>query len=130
MLRKILCASVVFVLCLAITKAEEIRAIITKVDPDKGTITYKVAPGKKGDDVPKDEITVKVGDKATFVKGKFDKDTMKMVEGDAIENGLKSDTFSKIGEKGLRATITTSGTGTDTTVTKVLVGGGRMGKGK
>jgi hypothetical protein len=63
-----------------------------------------------------------------FPRTKFDPDTKKMVEGDAIENGLKSDTFSKISDKGLRATITTSGTGTDTMVTKILVGPGRMKK--
>jgi hypothetical protein len=128
MLRKLICSSVVLVLCVAITKAEEIRAIITKVDADKNTITYKVAPMKKDDTPSKDEITVKLDPKVAIVKGMFDKDTKKLVDGDPIENGIKSDTFTKIGDKGLRVTITTSGTGADTVATKIVVGGGRMGK--
>jgi len=126
MLRKFLCASLVFVLCVAITKAEEIRAIIYKVDPDKKTITYKLAPMKKGDEVGKDEVTVKFDDKVSVAKGMFNKDTKKLEKGDAIENGLKADMFTKIDEKkGVRATLTTSGTGADTMVTDILVGGGR-----
>jgi len=125
MLRKFLCASLVFVLCVAITKAEEIRAIIYKVDPDKKTITYKLAPMKKGDEVGKDEITVKFDDKVSVLKGKFDPDTKKLVDGDPIENGLKADMFTKIDEKkGVRVTLTTSGTGADTMVTKIVAAGG------
>jgi hypothetical protein len=125
MLRKFLCASLVFVLCVAITKAEEIRAIIYKVDTDKKTITYKLAPMKKGDEVGKDEVTVKFDDKISVVKGKFDPDTKKLVDGDPIENGLKADMFTKIDEKkGVRVTLTTSGTGADTMVTKIVAGGG------
>jgi len=130
MLRKVLCASLVFVLCVAITKAEEIRAIIFKVDPEKKTITYKLAPMGKNGEVGKDEVTVKYDDKVSVAKGMFDKDTKKMVKGDAIEGGLKSDMFTKIDDKkGVRATLTTSGTGADTMVTEILVGG-RGGKGK
>ncbi len=130
MLRKFLCASLVLVLCVAITKAEEIRAIIFKVDPEKKTITYKLAPMKKGDEVGKDEVTVKFDDKVSVAKGMFNKDTKKVEKGDAIEGGLKSDMFTKIDDKkGGRATLTTSGTGADTMVTEILVGG-RGGKGK
>jgi hypothetical protein len=128
--RLITAGVVVFLLCIAIITADEIRAVITKVDSDKDTITYELAPVKKGDDVLKDEITVKVDPKATLVKGMFDKDTKKLVDGDPIENGLGSNVFNKNDDKkGPRATITTSGTGADTVATKIVVGGvGRMMK--
>ncbi len=120
MLRKIVCASVVFALIVVVAKAEELRVMITKVDPEKGTISYKVS-GKKGD-APSDEVTAKVDPKATFAKGKFDADTKKLVAGDPISEGIKADVFSKISEKGVRATITTND---DKAITSVIIAGGK-----
>jgi hypothetical protein len=102
--------------------AEEFNATITKVDGDK--ITYQrykkakkgVAPEKDGDAV---EVTV--AKDAKIASGKFDKDAKKFVAGDAIEGGLKSDTFTKAGEKGVTVRITTDDE--KKTVTQILVVG-------
>ena len=64
---------------------------------------------------------------AKITKGMFNADTKKLEAGDAIADGLKSDTFTKIDEKGLRATITTDADNKN--VTAITVGGGG-GKGK
>ena len=121
MFRKIIGSVLVFALIVVVAKAEELRVIITKVDPEKSTISYKVAPAKKGD-APGDEVTAKVDPKATFAKGKFDADTKKLVAGDAITEGIKADIFSKISDKGVRATITTND---DKAITSVIVAGGK-----
>jgi hypothetical protein len=55
---------------------------------------------------------------AKIIKGKFDPDTKKAVDGDAIEKGLENELFSN--EKGVVATITTDDDGK---VTKIRVQG-------
>lgn len=125
MLRKIVGAFVMFALCVTATmayqsklKAEEIKALITKVDPEKGTISYKTMPAKKGD-APGDEVTTKVDAKATFFTGKRDPDKKgTIIEGDSIPDGLKADVFAKIGDKGLPARLTTND---DKAISKVVV---------
>src|SRR5260370_25353738 len=95
MRRSLVCAGLALFLgglITAVVVAADIRAVVTKVDPDKGTVTFKE---NKGKGTFGDEQTVKVGDKATIVKGKFDPDTKTLKEGDPIEGGLKADTFSK-----------------------------------
>jgi hypothetical protein len=122
MLRKLVCAVVVLGLCVGITLAEEIRAIIIKVDGDKVTFAENKGKGERGA-----EKTMPVVDKVKVVKGKFNKDTMKLEAGDAIENGLKNEMFSKIGEKGVQATITTDSD--NKKITQIVVGGkGKKGK--
>lgn len=66
-------------------------------------------------------MTLPVADKVTVAKakglgkGKFE-------AGDAIETGLKDDTFTKIDEKkGVNARITTEGEGDKAKVTQILV---------
>ena len=104
MLRKVVGAVVLLFLCLGLAMAEEIRAIITKVEGDKITFAENKGKGEKGP-----EKTLPVASKVKVVKGKFNKDTKQIEAGDEIEKGLKDEMFSKdkIGEKGLQALIVT-----------------------
>ncbi len=118
MLRKMVCALVMFGVIVAFAKAAEVRVLISKVDAEKGTITYKLL--KKGNKTEGDDVTVKIDDKTTFVKGKRDPDDKKkLVDGDTITEGLKADVFSKIDDKGVKAVITTADD--DKPVTKVML---------
>jgi hypothetical protein len=101
MLRKLVGAAFILVLFVGITLAEEITAIITKVDG--GKVTF--APFK--DKEKQEAKTLPVAEKVKVVKGKFDKETKKMEAGDPIEDGLKNKMFTEIGEKGLFSTIIT-----------------------
>ena len=113
MLRRVVGAAVVLALCVGIAVADEIQAIITKVEGDK--VTFNEVKGKeKGA-----EKTLPVVDNVKVVKGKFNKDTKKFEAGDAISDGLKSELFTKIGEKGVQATIVTE----DSKITEIRVGG-------
>src|SRR5262245_27881052 len=95
MLKKFVCAAIALALCVGITLADEIRAVITKVDGDKVTFAETKGKGEKGDEKTLSATGAKV------VKGKFNKETKKMEAGDALEGGLKNEMFSKIGEKGV-----------------------------
>jgi hypothetical protein len=118
--------------------AEDITCAIQKVDTDKGTITYvkkagfgfggkgKGKGGGKKDETPADPVTVSVAKTVKIVKGKFDMESKKLVAGDEIKDGFKDDTFTKIGEKGVFATITVADDGPDKgKVTQVMVFGGK-----
>ena len=72
------------------------------------------APEKDGD-----PVTISVAKDAKIVKGMFNKDTKKVEAGDKIEGGLTSETFTKIGEKGVAARITTDAD--NKTVTQIMV---------
>src|SRR5258708_39556344 len=98
MLRRVVGAVIVLGLFIGVTMADEIRAIIIKVDGDKVTFAENKGKGERGE-----EKTLPVTDKGKVVKGKFDKETKKLEAGDVIENGLKNELFTKIGEKGLGA---------------------------
>ncbi len=100
--------------------AEEIRAVITKVEGNKVTFAETKGKGEKGP-----EKTMTVSDKVKVVKGKYNKDTKATEAGDAIPEGLKADVFTKIDEKGVRATLVTEGD----KITEIRVGG-RRGKKK
>jgi len=124
MFRKLVCAMVVMVVCIGFVMAEEFNCTITKVDGDK--ITYqKFKKAKKGQPAEKDgdPVTIGVAKDAKISKGMFDKDAKKFVAGDAIEGGLKSETFTKIGEKGLPVRLTTDAD--NKSVTVILVTGGK-----
>lgn len=114
MLRRIAAVATVFVLFVGIALADELRVVITKVDGDKITAKEVQKKGKFGD-----EKTYTAAKDLKVVKGKFNKETKKLEAGDAVEGGLKADTFTKIGEKGVGATITTDGD----KVTQIIVGG-------
>jgi hypothetical protein len=101
MLRKLVCAAVIVVIGFGVAVADEFRATITKIDGSK--VTFK--KGKKGEEG--EAMTLPVTAKVKVTKGKFNPDTMKFEVGEALEKGLKNEMFTKIGENGLRATITT-----------------------
>jgi hypothetical protein len=112
---------VVLVLCVGITLAEEFRAVITKVDGDKVTF----AKTKFDKDTKKLEKgaseTLPVADKVKVTKSKFDKDTKKAVTED-LDKGLKNEMFSKIDEKGISAQIVTDAD--NKKITEIRIGGG------
>jgi hypothetical protein len=130
MLRRVVCCLFVLALCVGITLAEEFSAAITKVADGKVTFaktkfdkdTKKLEKGK--------EETLPVDDKVKVVKGKFNKETMKLEAGDAIEGGLKNEMFTKIGEKGVNATIVTDKDNKKITEIRVFTFGGIKKKDK
>jgi hypothetical protein len=132
MLRKVVSAFVVLALCVGFTLADEIRVFITKVDGDKITFQENLTKGGgkgkgKGNVEKGPEKTLSVTSSVKVVKGKFDKETKKLEAGDAIENGLKNDMFTKIdAEKGVQATLITDSDNKN--ITEIRVGGGRGGK--
>ena len=125
MLRKVVGAAVIMVLSVGIAMAEEIRAIITKVEGDKVTFAEAKGKGEKGP-----EKTLPVSDKVKVVKGKFNKDTKTVEAGEDIEKGLKNEIFSKekLGEKGIPAFVVTDAD--NKKITEIRIYGGRGGKKK
>jgi hypothetical protein len=126
MIRKLVCAMCVMTVAVGFVLADEFQAGITKVDGNK--ITYqKFKKGKKGakGEADGDPVTITVTTDAKVVKGNFNKDTKKVEAGDAIEGGLKADTFSKVStDAPVMATITTDADNKN--VTQIIV----FGKGK
>jgi hypothetical protein len=114
MLQKLLCALVVLGLCVGLTLAEEIRAVVIKVDGNKVTFAEYKGKGEKGA-----EKTLPAAANVKVVKGVINKDTKKLDAGEALSGGLKSDQLSKIGEKGLRATVITDAD--NKTITEIRV---------
>jgi hypothetical protein len=113
MLRK-LCAAAILILCVGVALADEIRAVILKVDGDKVTFAEAKGKGEKGP-----EKTLPVAADVKVVKGKFNKETKKTEAGDALEGGLKNEALSNISEKGVRATIVTNDDNTKITEIRV-----------
>jgi hypothetical protein len=107
MLRKFVCAAGIVVMGLGVAFADDFTAIITKVDGNKVTFAKaKFNPDTKKMD-KEDSKTLPVTADVKITKGNFNKDTKKVEAGDAIEGGLKADQFTKIGDKGVFARITT-----------------------
>jgi hypothetical protein len=123
MLRKFVCAAIIMVIGFGVVMADEFTAIITKVDGNK--VTFQKA--KFDPDTKKfekgAETTLPVTADAKITKGKFNQDTKKLEPGDAIENGLRSNVFTNIGEKGQFATITTDANNKN--ITAISTGGGK-----
>ena len=119
MIRKMFCAMFVMTVAIGFAFADEFNATITKVDGDKITYQKFKKAAKKGEAPEKDgdPVTVAVAKDAKILQGKFNKDTKKVEPGDAIEGGLKSDTFKA--EKGVPARITTDADNKN--VTQILV---------
>jgi hypothetical protein len=105
MLRKVVCAAVILVLSVGVVFADEINAVITKVEGNK--ITFAPLEGKGKDAKRGEEKTLPVAKDVKVVKGKFNKETKTIEAGDEIEGGLKAQMFSEISEKGIRAQIVT-----------------------
>jgi hypothetical protein len=116
MLRKIVSAVVVLVLCIGIALADEMFGVITKLD--NGKVTFTEMKGKEKGDTH----TLAVADNVKVVKGKFNKETKKVEAGDEVEKGLKNEMFTKIGEKGVRVQIVTDGGNKKITEIRVLGG--------
>jgi hypothetical protein len=114
MLRKVIAASVVLLLSVGFVFADEIRAIITKVEGNKVTFAERKGKGEKGE-----EQTLPVAKDVKIVKGKFNPETKKVEAGDPLEGGLQHKMFSEIPEKGIGALIITE----DKKITEIRVGG-------
>lgn len=119
MLKKLFGSLLVLTVAIGFAFADEFNATITKVDGNK--ITYqkykKKMKGQKEAEKDGDPVTIEAAKdvkvaKGTVVKGKAE-------VGDAIEGGLKAEVFTKIGDKGVAARITTSDD--NKSVTQVLV---------
>jgi len=117
MLRKFACAAVIVVMGLGVALADEFQATITKVD--NGKVTFRKGKAKDTGEA----VTLPVMGDVKVTKGKFNRDTKKVEAGDPIEKGLQNAQFSKIGDKGLRATITTDATNTH--ITAIIVAGAK-----
>jgi hypothetical protein len=139
MLRKVVCGAVILILCVGVALADEFTASITKVDGNKVTFN-KVEGfggfgggkgggrrGQRGEQKKGEEKTLPVADNIKVVKGQFNKETKKMEAGEPIEGGLKNDLFTKIGERGVFATIVTDAKNEKITEIRAF-GGGRRGK--
>ncbi len=123
MFRKLVGAMIVMTAAIGFALADDFQAVVTSVKDGKVTY-FKTKKGKKDGDA----ITMEVAKDATFVKGKKDADDKKKtVDGDAIENGLKADVFTKASDdKPVNARIFTDDDKKN--ITKIRVGGGK-GKG-
>lgn len=121
MVRKLVCAMFVMAVSIGFVFADEFNATITKVDGNK--ITYqkfkKAAEKGKAPEKDGDAVTITVAKDAKVNQGKFNKETKKFEPGDAIEGGLASATFTKAGDKGVAAHITTDADNKH--VTQILV---------
>ena len=118
MFRKLLCSVVVMAVAITFVAADEFTAVIKKVD-DKGVTFAKTdKKGKAGDDQ-----TLPAVEKVTVNKGTSKKGEVTV--GDAIDGGLKAEVFTKIGEKGLQARITTDADNKKITAVVVI---GKKGK--
>lgn len=90
-MRKIAMAMAVLVCGMGVLFAEEFGGTIKKVDGDKITVQKRGAKkGEKGE-----EVTLTVAKDAKITKGKFNKEDKKFEAGEALENGLKNEAFSK-----------------------------------
>ena len=125
-MRKLACVAVLLALSVGLVMAEEYTAQIKKVDGDKITA---IKGAKFNKDAKKfeggTEITLTATADVKVLTGKKNKDTKKTEAGDAIEGGLKNERFTKIGENGIGAQITTNDDGK---VTQILVFGGKKKK--
>ncbi len=106
MLRKVIAASLVLVLSAGVVFAEEIRALITKVEGDKVSFYKMEGKGKEAKKTG-DEQTLPVAKNVKIVKAKFNQETKTIEAGDDLPDGLKNKMFTEITEKGVRATIVT-----------------------
>jgi hypothetical protein len=127
-MKKFALAAICTVAMVGFAMADEFTALITKVDATGGKVTYKKVTGKKDDKKIDDTATTTdVAKTLTVVKGKFDMDTKKMVDGDAIEGGLKAEALSAASDdKTVFATIVIADDGADKgKITKIRMFGGK-----
>ena len=115
MIRRAICALVVFAVAVGFVTADEFMAQITRVDGNK--ITYqKYSKGEKDGDA----VTIEVASDAKVAEGKRGSGARPYVAGDDVEGGLKNKIFPTApGDKGVTAYMAT-GDG-NKTVKQVLV---------
>jgi hypothetical protein len=125
MIRKFVCAAVVACVTFGFAMADEFSAMVSKVDGDKVTF-YKTKFDKDTKKTVKDgaETTLTAAKDVKVNKGKVTKGKVEL--GDAIESGLKNEMFTKIGEKGVSVRITTSAD--NKSITDIVVTGGKKKK--
>ena len=128
MVRKLFCAVFVMVVAVTFVAADEFVAVITEVKGDNVTFQKYKKAEKKGEKGEKDgdPVTLPAKDATVAKSGKFNKDDKKFDVGEKIEGGLKASEFVKIGEKGVRAQITTDADKKN--ITQILVIGGKKKK--
>jgi hypothetical protein len=117
MVRKLVGAAVLLVVCVGLTMADEIRAIILKVDGDNVTFAESKGKGERGP-----ERTLPVADNVKVFKVKLNRATKKEEAREPIDKGLKNPIFSGISEKGLRGVIITDES--NKKITEIRIGGG------
>jgi hypothetical protein len=120
MARKLFCAMVVMAIGVSFVAAADYQCRILKVDGDTVTIQKLKGKGKKQEN-DGDPVKIKASDKVKVVSGKFDADTKKVVDGEDVKDGLKNELFTKGGDKGVGATVTTEGEGDKELITKIRV---------
>lgn len=118
MLRKFVGAALVLVLFVGVAFAEEIRGVITKVDGTK--VTFAPVEGRGKDAKKGEEKTLSVANNVKVIETKFNREEKKVEVVGNLEGGLKHKMFSKIGERGLRATIVTDSDGKKITEIRVM----------
>jgi hypothetical protein len=80
-MRKFVAASLVLVIAVSAATADEFVGFITKFEG--GKMTVKKSKGTE----PPEEVTLNVADNVKIVRGKVNKDTMKIEAGEAFEGG-------------------------------------------
>ncbi len=80
-MRKFVAASLVLVIAIAVADADEFVGFVTKFED--GKMTVKKSKGTE----PPEEVILKVADNVKIVRGKVNKDTMKIEAGEAFEGG-------------------------------------------
>ena len=80
-MRKFVAASLVLVIAVAVAAADEFVGFITKFED--GKMSVKKSKGTE----PPEEVTLKVADNVKIVRGKVNKDTMKIEAGEDFEGG-------------------------------------------
>ena len=138
MIRRYACAVIAVCVSFGFALAEEFNASITKVEDGKVTFqktkfNKEEKKVEKGDpmtlpaasDVKVTKTTVAFGGGKGKGKGKG-KDAAKA---EPVDDGLKNEIFTKIGEKGVNATIVTDADGKAITEIRVRIVGGKKGAG-
>lgn len=109
MFRKLLCTLVLLFLFVGFAAADEIRAFITKVDPDGKTVTFSEYNPKGEKDGRKKTLPADI-DRVFW--GRFNPANMKLDPTSKIDGGLKNEVFRGIdssNKRGLTAFIITDG---------------------
>src|SRR5256885_872854 len=103
---KLVCTAASVLVFVGMAMADTFTGVITEVK-DGNVTFFKGTFNKEEKKFEKSEksMTLPVASDVKVNKGKFSKDDMKFVAGDAIEGGMKNAMFEKIGEKGVFATI-------------------------